>query len=490
MMRSFLIVQIVFFIVANIACSHKGIYSTASLNSSQACWVLNPDLNMLHVYNGDFEVDSIKNRKNFPIKIKNRRVIYSSQSKTTPFFRQITFVSKQKPKNFITKAEVLNGNFKPDSVMIVQDTICDKWGGLYTAFYLPLSDSTSCYLPTKQGCKEEVAKEVKDFYKLQQQACFDVSTARFVPENTEQMLFFAKQFGKMKVPCCTGLDSIITQSQNKSYNRLFSLHQPEEWRFEDIAAVVSLVSNYDIVIVQETHSASTGVDFARQLVQMNEFDEIMCEAISPNDTLLNVRKIVLRETGYYTQSPEYSKFLNEQLSAGVRIVSYDYVHHNSSMSRNWAQFRDSMQAVNLMQNKKGRPLVLAGGRHGELNCSDNYKTMGCFLATQYHQKVLYIKFDLRRRTFSANDSSGVLLEASMRKQKIEGKALTIRTQKKTGIYSLYKKSSFKNYGINAIPDYRFWIDSNVRNFPVFVEPKEYQVVRYSMGQYQKLNSLK
>ncbi len=133
-----------------------------------------------------------------------------------------------------------------------------------------------------------------------------------------------------------------------------------------------------IIIINESHIQPMHRVFTTSLLK-GLYDEgyryLALEALEAygQDSILNIRKYPVIESGYYTKEPQYGNMIREALKIGYKIVAYEYGGND------WSH-REEEQATNIKKildkDSTAKILIHCGFGHGSEDASFSQKLMG------------------------------------------------------------------------------------------------------------------
>jgi len=131
---------------------------------------------------------------------------------------------------------------------------------------------------------------------------------------------------------------------------------------EAIKKILELAKETRILMLNENHWKPNHRILAQKLLsslKKNGYDYLAIEAVDKQqDSILNIRKYPIKNSGYYTRESYFGLFLREALSLGFRIVGYDDSESNN---------REKSQAQNIKKiidaDKTAKVFVYAGIDH-------------------------------------------------------------------------------------------------------------------------------
>lgn len=127
-------------------------------------------------------------------------------------------------------------------------------------------------------------------------------------------------------------------------------------------------SSEKIIIINEAHHQPYHRVFTKKLLKSlyeKGFRYFGAETLSSWDTLLNKRKYVIQNTGYYTREPLYADLIRTALDLGYTVFAYETNSIKSDSSG--INFREIEQAKNIKKvmdsNPNGKILIHCGYDH-------------------------------------------------------------------------------------------------------------------------------
>ena len=126
--------------------------------------------------------------------------------------------------------------------------------------------------------------------------------------------------------------------------------------------IIEQAKNSEIVIINEAHHIAQHRTFTKSLLQDlydNGYRYLGLEALS--DPHLNENKIVQKESGYYTQEPEFGNLITAALSMGYTVFGYEAAEGKNNKEREIEQAENIEKFLSTMP--KGKVLIHCGYAH-------------------------------------------------------------------------------------------------------------------------------
>ena len=146
-----------------------------------------------------------------------------------------------------------------------------------------------------------------------------------------------------------------------------------------------------VVLINEAHNQPAHRAYCRQLLRQLAplgYTLFAVEALSPTDTGINERKFPLSTSGFYTCEPNMGKLLRAACASGFHVFSHEAPNKNFSDWRKDINYRDSMQAVNILtvlhKNPKAKIVALVGYDHVLEKERDGVKRLATYLRELGH----------------------------------------------------------------------------------------------------------
>ena len=117
-----------------------------------------------------------------------------------------------------------------------------------------------------------------------------------------------------------------------------------------------------IIIINEAHHNSSHRVFTTSLLKKlftNGYRFFGLEAVT--DTLINKRKFVSKESGYYTNEPQMANLINEAIKIGFKILSYEAINGENGKEREIIQAKNIAKIVT--ENPNSKFLIHCGWEH-------------------------------------------------------------------------------------------------------------------------------
>ncbi len=158
---------------------------------------------------------------------------------------------------------------------------------------------------------------------------------------------------------------------------------------DPFAVIMPKARNTSVVLINEAHHVPAHRAFAATLLDSlyaAGYTVLSLEALSEEDTAINSRKYPVASSGFYTKEPAFANFIRAALAKGFKVVGHEI---RSSQEKEIADpmarsnYRDSLQAVNLLATIKANPeakvLGYVGYDHILEKERDKYKRLGAYL---------------------------------------------------------------------------------------------------------------
>jgi hypothetical protein len=183
---------------------------------------------------------------------------------------------------------------------------------------------------------------------------------------------------------------------NIPLDSIFKLYQPAS----AIDYICEEARKYHFLLINEAHYNSQNRVFTSRLLEKlwdAGYRYLALETLGFKDTEINNRKYPVYESGYYSRSSEYGNMMRKALSLGYELIPYeiDMEKFTASNHPNELSFRDSIQAINLIENtykkdRNGKVLVHAGYDHISEAGSPTYYPLGYYLKSILNQDILTV----------------------------------------------------------------------------------------------------
>lgn len=144
-----------------------------------------------------------------------------------------------------------------------------------------------------------------------------------------------------------------------------------------------------VVIINEDHTQPGHRAFSQELLRLLAplgYRYLAVEALNPADMAINTRKYPISSTGYYTSEPTMGRLLRTASATGFQIFGHEITQAQEQEFADWrkrSQYRDSMQAVNILavltKNPQTKILVHVGHDHVLEKTRDDLKRMATYL---------------------------------------------------------------------------------------------------------------
>lgn len=179
---------------------------------------------------------------------------------------------------------------------------------------------------------------------------------------------------------------------NKAFNKkLIELNLKDTTLVSAKEKILRLAKENKIILINEAHTDIRNRKFLRLLLPdlyALGYKILAAEAVDQNDSLLNIRKYPVSETGFYTKEPVFASLIDNALSIGITVLGYDYFPDCSgceiSDSYCCTNKREEGQAKNISkiidENQTAKILVFGGHDHiYKAVPQKGFKTMAMYL---------------------------------------------------------------------------------------------------------------
>lgn len=158
---------------------------------------------------------------------------------------------------------------------------------------------------------------------------------------------------------------------------------------DPFAVTMPKARNASVVLINEAHHVPAHRAFAATLLDSlyaAGYTILSLEALSEEDTTINSRKYPVSSSGFYTKEPAFANFIRAAIAKGFTVVGHEIRNSQEKeiadpMAR--SNYRDSLQAVNLLATMKANPkakvLGYVGYDHILEKERDKYKRLGAYL---------------------------------------------------------------------------------------------------------------
>ena len=141
-----------------------------------------------------------------------------------------------------------------------------------------------------------------------------------------------------------------------------------------------------VVLINEAHNQPAHRAYCRQLLRQLAplgYKFFAVEALNPTDTAINERKFPISKSGFYTREPNMGKLLRTACGSGFHVFGHEAPNKNFSDWKKDINYRDSMQAVNILavlhKNPKAKIVALVGYDHVLEKERDGVKRLAAYL---------------------------------------------------------------------------------------------------------------
>lgn len=180
---------------------------------------------------------------------------------------------------------------------------------------------------------------------------------------------------------------------NKAFNKKFiKLDLKDTALLSAKEKILQLANKNKIILINEAHTDIRNRNLLSLLLPdlyALGYKILAAEAVSQNDSLLNVRKYPVSETGFYTKEPVFASLIENALSNGMTVLGYDYFPDcsgcNTADTYCCVNKREEGQADNLSKIINSNPntkIIIFGGHDHIYKATPQkgFKTMAMFLA--------------------------------------------------------------------------------------------------------------
>lgn len=143
--------------------------------------------------------------------------------------------------------------------------------------------------------------------------------------------------------------------EDSLYFKTFKPHNAKDY-------IIERSKSEKLIIINEAHHNSMHRVFTTSLLQKlydNGYRFFGLEAIS--DTLINKRKFVTKESGYYTNESQMSNLINEAIKIGFTIFNYEVSNGENGKEREIVQAKNIIKIIN--DNPNSKFLIHCGWDH-------------------------------------------------------------------------------------------------------------------------------
>ena len=155
-----------------------------------------------------------------------------------------------------------------------------------------------------------------------------------------------------------------------------------------------------VVILNEDHTQPGHRAFCQELLPVLAplgYHHFAVEALDPADKAINTRNYPLSSSGYYTREPTMGRLLRAARATGFEVFGHEITRGQEKEFTDWRQqsnYRDSMQAVNILAVMKKNPaakiVVYVGHDHVLEREREGLKHMAAYLRKLGHFDPLTI----------------------------------------------------------------------------------------------------
>ncbi|GAA3972760.1 hypothetical protein [Hymenobacter antarcticus] len=149
-----------------------------------------------------------------------------------------------------------------------------------------------------------------------------------------------------------------------------------------------------VILINEAHNQPAHRAYCRQLLRQLAplgYTIFAVEALSPSDTAINERKFPLATSGFYIREPNMGNLLRTACASGFHVFSHEVSRAQNKEFSDWrrsSNYRDSMQAVNILarlrKNPKAKIVALVGYDHVLEKERDGVKRLATYLRELGH----------------------------------------------------------------------------------------------------------
>lgn len=158
---------------------------------------------------------------------------------------------------------------------------------------------------------------------------------------------------------------------------------------DPFAVIMPKARNASVVLVNEAHHVPAHRAFATSLLDSlyaAGYTILSLEALSEEDIAINSRRYPVSSSGFYTKEPVFSNFIRAAIARGFKVVGHEIRSNQEKAFSDpvaRSNYRDSLQAVNLLATIKANPqakvLGYVGYDHILEKERDGFKRLGLYL---------------------------------------------------------------------------------------------------------------
>ncbi|MEJ8803234.1 hypothetical protein [Pontibacter sp. H249] len=158
---------------------------------------------------------------------------------------------------------------------------------------------------------------------------------------------------------------------------------------DPFAVIMSKARNASLILLNEAHHVPAHRAFAATMLDSlyaAGYTILSLEALSEEDTAVNSRKYPVASSGFYTREPVFANFIRAALAKGFKVVGHEIRSNQEKQLSDpvaRSNYRDSLQAVNLLATSKANPQAKVFGYVGYDHIlekeRDKYKRLGAYL---------------------------------------------------------------------------------------------------------------
>ena len=139
---------------------------------------------------------------------------------------------------------------------------------------------------------------------------------------------------------------------------------PGDWKSVDARKYILKRSKKEqIIVINEAHTNSRHRNFTASLLKKlykNGYRYLGLEALW-NDKIVNQRKFVVRDEGFYTREPEFGNLIFEAIKLGFTVFGYEAIGDKSGEAREQEQAQNIMDFM--ASHPEGKLLIHCGHDH-------------------------------------------------------------------------------------------------------------------------------
>ena len=425
---------------------------TALINNDIYTIVANDELQSLAYFNADYVETALENVpfKKIPLKKKDiKEVFYSVGTNTPEYYGILVFQSK----NYLNTTE-WNGN---DDIVIEKMNVTSI-DNVYQLSY-------KYDLDTPLGYLNENLKRELDSFKVIDKSCRtyqDIITKYGTIEDVYAALgfYYLLKGSVHKLEFCTENDRVFAESVINNYLAISGVSPVLKFKY-DRESLLKQLSGYDIILIKDNHQGYVEELFIKGLLPCLDIDQIFFEALTSDRDYSRFDGAQVSDGFYLFQEP-YNGLVNATINFDIIVSAFDHNDVSCGMDITCNQEREMVQRDNILQqlNSVTSAMVMSGGSHSQLVCTDSYQYLGCLLCNE-EPELKIAQLNISEDVIVINDCDSNTLKIPMEIDTINLPINYTRRFDSPTIVSIHKKEQYEKLKNQDVPEYLFIVDDEL-----------------------------